>query len=153
MNLRFLKRLFDSRNSRRFGGERPVWNAACLRVLVTGAVSIVMMANVEAAQDSREIGVAASPVAESGQKESTEDSDSSSTLALDGELGRQTILRRRDRPRLFRIFSDTQYLYDSNVLLADGDFLLRGEDAVFIESVGASFSPSLIEPLTSSFFY
>jgi hypothetical protein len=69
------------------------------------------------------------------------------------ELGSQSILRSRRRPRMFRAYSDTQYLYDSNVLLADGDFILRGSDAVFIQDFGALFSPALIEPLASSLYY
>ena len=71
----------------------------------------------------------------------------------DGDLGRQSLLRRRERPRWFRISSDTQYLYDSNVLLADGEFIQKGDDAVFIQSFGASFTPPLLERLTSGIYY
>jgi len=69
------------------------------------------------------------------------------------ELGSQPILRRRSRPRMFQVYSDTQYLYDSNVLLADGEFIKKGDDSVFIQDLGASFSPRLVEPLVSSLYY
>jgi hypothetical protein len=69
------------------------------------------------------------------------------------DLGRQLLLRRPPRPRRFRVYSDTQYLYNSNVLLADGEFIQEGEDEVFIQSFGASYSPPLVQPLTSTLYW
>jgi len=95
---------------------------------------------------------AASPDADRPKNEVVAE-DESSPIQEGDELGRQTLLRRRSHRQMFRAYSDTQYLYTSNVLLADGEFIQVGDDSVFLEDVGASFSPALIEPLVSSLYY
>jgi hypothetical protein len=69
------------------------------------------------------------------------------------ELGRQALLQEEPRPRLFQVFSDTQCLYDSNILLTDGEIIETGDDAVSIESLGATFSPHLLRGLGSTLYF
>lgn len=63
------------------------------------------------------------------------------------DLGPIIVLKRASRPKYFQAYSDTQYLYDSNVFLtpdhADDDWLLY-------QTFNASFSPQLLDKLGSS---
>jgi hypothetical protein len=65
------------------------------------------------------------------------------------ELGPIIVLKRTPRYEPFRVFSDTQYLYNSNVLLAPSH---PDEDAVFAQALGASFSPRVVQGLASTIF-
>lgn len=65
------------------------------------------------------------------------------------DLGRQQILIRRPAARPVRVFSETEYLYTSNVLLTDGN---PQGDGVTHQTFGVSYSPQLIGRLTSTAF-
>jgi hypothetical protein len=65
------------------------------------------------------------------------------------ELGPIVVLKRAPQYRPLRVFSDTQYLYNSNVLLAPSR---EDADAVFVESLGASYAPRLFKSLASSVY-
>jgi hypothetical protein len=69
-----------------------------------------------------------------------------------GDLGRQILLERRPRPRLFQVTSESQYLYTSNVLLTDGEIFARTDDALFFEQLTAMFSPRLLPHLNSTLY-
>ena len=65
------------------------------------------------------------------------------------DLGKQILLLRRGTPRLFQVSSDTEYLYDSNILLLDKHKI---DDDLLSETVKASFTPRLIDRLESSVY-
>src|SRR5258708_17001691 len=119
------------------------------------ALAALCLAREVAAQDSTNLpAAAASPTSAQTQPAQPEAHPPEPAFGAGiSELGRQTILEPRRRPRLFRVYSDTQYLYDSNVLLADGDFIQVGDDSVFVEDAGVSISAPLVQPLSSSVYY
>jgi hypothetical protein len=65
------------------------------------------------------------------------------------DLGPQVILQRRPRPPLFSLYSDTQYLFDSNVGLTPSH---QVSDEVFFQTFGAAFTPHLVDRLTSALY-
>ena len=65
------------------------------------------------------------------------------------ELGPIIVLKRAPRYQPFRVYSDSQYVYNSNVLLAPSN---RQEDEVYAQTLGASFSPRLIKGLASTIY-
>jgi hypothetical protein len=69
-----------------------------------------------------------------------------------GDLGRQILLRRRPRRRMFQVYSDTQLGYSSNVLLADDVTTPRQEDTFVMQTFEASFSPRLVRKLKTTFY-
>jgi len=54
---------------------------------------------------------------------------------------------------MFQVTSDTQYLYDSNVLLTDGDFIQEADDAVFLQTFGVGFTPPLSAQLKTTLYW
>ena len=71
---------------------------------------------------------------------------------VSSDLGPQPVLQRQSFPRLFRFYSDTQVMHVSNVLLADGELVQEGPDALLFQSFGASLNLPLIRPLTTTLF-
>jgi hypothetical protein len=65
------------------------------------------------------------------------------------KLGPIVVLRRAPQYRAFRVYSDTQFLHNSNVLLAPS---LPDQDEVFVETLGASFAPRLVKGLASTMY-
>jgi hypothetical protein len=65
------------------------------------------------------------------------------------ELGPIIVLKRAPRYQPIHVFSDSQYLYNSNVLLTPSN---EHADEVFAETLGANFSPRLINGLASTVF-
>lgn len=80
------------------------------------------------------------PTEEQPEKQTTEPND---------DLGPIIVLKRAPHYQPFRVFSDSQYLYNSNVLLTPSH---PDEDAVFAQALGASFSPRLLQGLASTVF-
>ncbi|MGA2220280.1 MAG: outer membrane beta-barrel protein [Verrucomicrobiia bacterium] len=69
------------------------------------------------------------------------------------DLGPQVILQRRPQQPLFSVYSDTQYLYDSNVGLTPNHGMNNASsDEVFFQTFGASFTPHLVDGLTSALY-
>jgi hypothetical protein len=64
------------------------------------------------------------------------------------DLGPQVPLRRQRAP-VISVYSDTQYLFDSNVALTPNH---ETSDGVFFETLGAAFTPHLVDQLTSSIY-
>ena len=91
--------------------------------------------------------------AQQPQPQKTDAAKDPESQSGNNDLGRQSPLRRHERPFMFQVSSDTQYFHDSNVLLADGDLIKQGADTVLLQSFGASFTPPLVERLTSTVFY
>ncbi|MGD0061214.1 MAG: outer membrane beta-barrel protein [Verrucomicrobiia bacterium] len=79
----------------------------------------------------------------------TQNQPENETAEPTNDLGRIIVLKRTPRYEPFRVFSDTQYLYNSNVLLVPSH---PDQDAVFAQALGASFSPRLIQGLASTVF-
>lgn len=70
--------------------------------------------------------------------------------AADGnDLGPEQTLFRRPRPKYFDVFSDTQYAYNSNVLLTPRAALGDGE---LYETLSLAASPVLVPKLTSTVY-
>jgi hypothetical protein len=65
------------------------------------------------------------------------------------DLGPIVVLKRAPAYRPFRVYSDSQFLYNSNITLAPSQ---RDDDEVFVETLGASFAPRLVKGLASSFY-
>src|ERR1043166_7828731 len=65
------------------------------------------------------------------------------------ELGELVFLQGPARPKLFRVTSNTQYLFTSNILLLpDVQPLLKAEqDSLLLQTFGLSFSPQLVDKL------
>jgi hypothetical protein len=78
------------------------------------------------------------PAEEQPAKETSETSD---------ELGPIIVLKREPRYQAFRVFSDSQYVYESNVLLTPSN---AEGDTLYSQTVGASFAPRLIKNLVST---
>jgi len=64
------------------------------------------------------------------------------------DLGPQIVLQPRRAPVL-SVYSDTQYLFDSNVALTPND---QTSDEIFFETLGAAYTPKLVDQLTSSIY-
>src|SRR5439155_968203 len=88
------------------------------------------------------------PVTQSAANESPVESSD------EDELGELVFLRGPARPKLFRVTSDTQYLFTSNILLLpDRPPLLRAEqDSLLLQTFGVSVSPQLLDKLTSTVY-
>lgn len=65
------------------------------------------------------------------------------------DLGKQILLLRRGTPRPFQVSSETEYLYNSNILLLDKN---RIGDDLLSETVTASYSPQLLPRLQSTVY-
>jgi hypothetical protein len=65
------------------------------------------------------------------------------------DLGKQVLLLRRPGPRPFQVSSETEYLYDSNILLLETHPIA---DDLLSETVQASYSPQLADRLQSTFY-
>src|SRR5262245_13391247 len=103
-------------------GRRALWTIGCAISLVGGISA--QPATVEVARN------AASAIVEPDANQTASD-PTQQQFGPNLDLGRQVILEPRPRPRLFQIYSDTQLLYDSNILLTDGDFIEQGETTTF----------------------
>ena len=77
------------------------------------------------------------------------DIETNDTGAASDDLGRQVFLVRRPTPRPFQVSSETEYLYDSNILLLDNN---RVADSLLSETVTASYPPKLVDRLQSSLY-
>lgn len=81
--------------------------------------------------------------------QSAEEQTEKQTAEPGAELGPIVVLKRAPQYQPFRVYSDSQYLYNSNILLTPSRPVA---DGVFAESLGASFSPRLVPGLASSIF-
>jgi hypothetical protein len=79
----------------------------------------------------------------------TEEQSEKQTAEPSADLGPIVVLKRAPQDQPFRVYSDSQYLYNSNILLTPSRPVA---DEVFAESLGASFSPRLVPGLASSIF-
>lgn len=65
------------------------------------------------------------------------------------DLAPVLVLQRRPPPPLFQAYSDSQFFFDSNLLLTPA---FRLQDGVYFQTVGAAVSPRLADGLTSTVF-
>ena len=79
----------------------------------------------------------------------TQEQSDKQTADPSAELGPIVVLKRPPQYDPFRVYSDSQYFYNSNILLTPSRPVA---DEVFAESLGASFSPRLVQGLASSVF-
>ncbi len=88
------------------------------------------------------------PATQSTVKESPDDTTD------ENELGEVLFLRSPARPKLFKVSSDTQYLFTSNILLLPNlkPQLKAEQDSLLLQTFGLSFSPQLLDKLTSTVF-
>src|SRR5262249_14464799 len=128
--------------------ELVKWSSLLLACLTAIAAPCVLGQATQGAGS----GPAASSATTAGSLEPTQ-ADQPDSGQDGNDLGRQVLLDRRERPRMFQVTSDTQYLYDSNVLLTDGDFIQEEADAVFIQTFGVSFSPPFLSRLRSTLYW